>query len=43
MPVPGKYRSGCSFSSIGCNTGPPMEELVKMLKILKGVFNPIGG
>jgi hypothetical protein len=27
MPVPGKYRSGCSQSSIGCNTGPPMEEL----------------
>jgi hypothetical protein len=25
MPVPGKYRSGCSKSSIGWNTGPPME------------------
>jgi hypothetical protein len=24
--VPGKYRSGCSQSSIGWNTGPPMEE-----------------
>jgi hypothetical protein len=23
--VPGKYRSGCSQSSIGWNTGPPME------------------
>jgi hypothetical protein len=22
MPVPGKYRSGCSQSSIGWNTGP---------------------
>jgi hypothetical protein len=27
MPVPGKYRSGCSQSSIGQNTGPPMEEI----------------
>jgi hypothetical protein len=26
MPVPGKYRSGCSQSSIGWNTGPPMED-----------------
>ena len=25
MPVPGKYRSGCSQSSIGWNTGSPME------------------
>jgi hypothetical protein len=25
----GKYRSGCSQSSIGWNTGPPMEELEK--------------
>ena len=24
MPVPGKYRSGCSQSSIGWNTGPPV-------------------
>jgi hypothetical protein len=29
MPGPGKYRSGCSQSSIGCNTGPPMEKLEK--------------
>jgi hypothetical protein len=36
MPVPGKYRSGCSESSIGWNTGPPMEELEKVLKELKG-------
>jgi hypothetical protein len=29
MTVPGKYRSGCSQSSIGWNTGPPTEELEK--------------
>jgi hypothetical protein len=34
--VPGKYRSGCSQSSIGWNTGPPMEELEKVPKELKG-------
>jgi hypothetical protein len=32
----GKYRSGCSQSSIGWNTGPPMEELEKVPKELKG-------
>jgi hypothetical protein len=32
MPVPGKYRSGCSQSSIGWNTEPPMEELEKVPK-----------
>jgi hypothetical protein len=36
MPVPGKYRSGCSQSSIGWNTGPPMEKLEKAPKELKG-------
>ena len=36
MPVPGKHRSGCSQSSIGWNTGPPMEELEKAPKELKG-------
>jgi hypothetical protein len=36
MPVPGKYRSGCSQSSIGWNTGPPMEELEKVPKELVG-------
>jgi hypothetical protein len=36
MPVPDKYRSGCSRSSIGWNTGPPMEELEKTPKELKG-------
>jgi hypothetical protein len=36
MPVPGKYRSGCSLSSIGLNTGPPMEVLEKVPEKLKG-------
>ena len=36
MPVPGKYRSVCSLSSIRWNTGPPMEELEKVPKELKG-------
>jgi hypothetical protein len=40
--VPGKYRNGCSQSSIGWNTGLPMEELEKVL-IAEGVYNPIGG
>jgi hypothetical protein len=35
MPVPGKYRSGCSESFIGWNTQPPMEELEKAPKELK--------
>jgi hypothetical protein len=42
MPVLGKYRSGCSQSSIGWNTGPPMEKLEKIPKELKSL-NPIGG
>jgi hypothetical protein len=36
MPVPGKFRSGCSQSSIGWKTGPPMKELEKVPKELKG-------
>jgi hypothetical protein len=36
MPVPDKYRSGCSQSSIRWNTGPPMEKLEKVPKELKG-------
>jgi hypothetical protein len=36
MSVLGKYRSGCSQSSIGWNTGPPMKELEKVPKELKG-------
>ena len=35
MPVPGKYKRGCSQSSIGWNTGPSMEELEKVPKELK--------
>jgi hypothetical protein len=27
LPVPDKYRSGCSQPSIGLSTGSPMEEL----------------
>jgi hypothetical protein len=34
--VPEKYRSGCSQSAIGWITGPPMEELEKVPKELKG-------
>ena len=34
-PKPGKYRSGCSQSSIGWNTKPPMEELENIPKELK--------
>jgi hypothetical protein len=36
MPVPGKYRSWCSQSSIGWNTELPIEELEKVPKELKG-------
>jgi hypothetical protein len=35
MPVPGKYRSGCSQSSIRWNTGPLVKELEKVPKELK--------
>jgi hypothetical protein len=35
MLVPGKYRSGCSQSSIRWNTGTPMEKLEKAPKELK--------
>ena len=35
MPVSGKYRSGCSESSIEWNLGTPMEELEKVPKKLK--------
>jgi hypothetical protein len=43
MPVPGKYRSGCSQSSIGRITGTLMKELEKVPKELNGVCNPIEG
>jgi hypothetical protein len=36
MPVPGKYRSGCSLSSIEWKTEPLMEDLEKVSKELKG-------
>jgi hypothetical protein len=36
IPVPGKYRSGFSQSSLRWNTGPPMDELEKVTKELKG-------
>jgi hypothetical protein len=36
MPGPRKHRSGCSESAIGWITGPPMEELEKAPKELKG-------
>jgi hypothetical protein len=36
IPVPGKYRNGCSQSSIRWNTGSPMEKLEKAPKELKG-------
>jgi hypothetical protein len=36
MPVPGKYGSGCSQSSIGWNMGPSVEELEKLTNELKG-------
>ena len=34
-PVPSKHVSGCSQSTIGWITGPPMEELEKVSKELK--------
>jgi hypothetical protein len=36
MPGPIKHRSGCSQSAIGWITGPPMVELEKVPKELKG-------
>jgi hypothetical protein len=36
MAGPGKHRSECSQSAIGWNTGPPMKELEKVPKELKG-------
>jgi hypothetical protein len=36
MLGPSKHRSGCSQSAIGWITGPPMEELEKAPKELKG-------
>jgi hypothetical protein len=36
MPGPSKHRSGCSQSAIGWITWPPMKELEKVPKKLKG-------
>jgi hypothetical protein len=36
LPVPGKYRSGCSQSSIGWSPGSLMKDLEKIPKSLKG-------
>jgi hypothetical protein len=36
MPGPSKHRSGCTQSAIEWTTGPPMEELEKAPKELKG-------
>ena len=43
MPVPGKYRSGCSQSSLGWNTGPLNEGARESTQGAEGVCNPIGG
>jgi hypothetical protein len=40
LPVPGKFRSGCSQPSIGWSTGSPMKELEKVPKELKGFAAP---
>jgi hypothetical protein len=43
MPVPGKYRSGCSQSPIGWNTGIPNVGAREGTKGAEGVCSPIGG
>jgi hypothetical protein len=43
MPVLGKYRSGCSQSSIGWNTEPPNGGARESTQGAEGVYNPIGG
>jgi hypothetical protein len=40
LPVPGKYRSGCSQSSIGWSTGSLMKKIEKVPKELKGFAVP---
>ena len=37
MPGPSKHIIGCSQSAIGWNTGPPMEEVEKVPKEIKGL------
>jgi hypothetical protein len=43
MPVPGKYRSGCSPSSIGWEHRAPNGGARESTQRAKGVCNPIGG
>jgi hypothetical protein len=40
LPVPDKYKSGCSQPSIGQSTGSPVKELEKVPKELKGFAAP---
>jgi hypothetical protein len=40
IPVPHKYRVGCSQPSIGLSIGSPMKELEKVPKKLKGFAAP---
>jgi hypothetical protein len=40
LPVPDKYKSGCSQPSIGLSIGPPMMDLEKGPKELKGFAAP---
>ena len=42
LPVPDKYRGGCSQPTIGVSTRSPMEELEKGLKELKDLAAPFG-
>jgi hypothetical protein len=43
MPVPGKYRSGRSWSAIGWNTEPPNGGAREITQGPEGVCNHIGG
>jgi hypothetical protein len=43
MTVAGKYRSRCSESAIGWNTGPPNGGARESTQRAEGVCNPIGG
>jgi hypothetical protein len=40
LPVPDKYRSGCSQPSIGLSLGSPMKNIEKVPKELKGFSAP---
>jgi hypothetical protein len=40
LPVPDKYRSGCSQLSTGLSTGSPMKKLEKVPRELKGFAAP---